>query len=68
MAIQILRALTSATVVALDIDEAKLNLASDVGAQYTFPSEAGAATMISDLTNGLGVDAPLRLRSQPGHP
>ncbi|MBF4994229.1 NAD(P)-dependent alcohol dehydrogenase [Arthrobacter gandavensis] len=57
VAIQILRALTSATVVALDIDEAKLNLASDVGAQYTFPSESGAATMVSDLTNGLGVDA-----------
>ena len=57
VAIQILRALTSATVVALDIDEAKLNLASDVGAQYTFPSEAGAASMVSDLTNGLGVGA-----------
>lgn len=57
IAIQILRALTPATVVALDVDKAKLDLAASVGAQYSFPSEAGAVDMIKDLTNGLGVDA-----------
>ena len=57
VAVQILRAMTAATVVALDIDEAKLNLATDVGAHYTFPSEPGAADLVRDLTGGRGVDA-----------
>lgn len=57
VAIQILRSITAATVVALDIDEAKLNLATDVGAHYSFPSEPGAVQMVRDLTGGRGVDA-----------
>lgn len=57
VAIQILRALTPATVVALDVDPAKRDLATSVGAHYSFPSEPGATDMIKDLTNGQGVDA-----------
>ncbi|MBD7995828.1 NAD(P)-dependent alcohol dehydrogenase [Arthrobacter sp. Sa2CUA1] len=57
VAIQILRSLTPTTVVALDVDRAKLDLAASVGAQYSFPSEPGAVDMIKDLTSGLGVDA-----------
>ncbi|MCC3281529.1 MULTISPECIES: NAD(P)-dependent alcohol dehydrogenase [Arthrobacter] len=57
VAIQILRSLTAATVVALDIDPAKLDLATSVGAQYAFPSEHGTVDIIKDLTRGLGVDA-----------
>ncbi|WP_342023579.1 NAD(P)-dependent alcohol dehydrogenase [Arthrobacter citreus] len=57
VAVQLLRAMTPATVVALDISEDKLNLASDVGAQYTFPSESGTVDLVRDLTHGEGVNA-----------
>ncbi|MBP3042437.1 NAD(P)-dependent alcohol dehydrogenase [Arthrobacter jiangjiafuii] len=56
VAVQLLRAMTPATVVALDISEEKLNLATDVGAQYTFPSEPGAVATVRDLTRGEGVN------------
>lgn len=55
--IQILRALTSATVVALDIAEDKLQLARDVGAHHTFLSNDDAVEQVRTLTGGRGATA-----------
>lgn len=55
--IQILKALTGATVVALDISEEKLELARHVGADHVMLSDGDAAGKIRDLTNGLGANA-----------
>jgi propanol-preferring alcohol dehydrogenase len=55
--IQILRAITSATVVALDLSEEKLGLARDVGAHHAFLSDADAAEKVRELTGGLGAHA-----------
>lgn len=55
--IQILKALTGATVVALDISEEKLELARHVGADHVVLSDGDAAGKIRDLTNGLGANA-----------
>lgn len=55
--IQILRAMTSATVVALDLNEEKLSLAKDVGAHHAFLSDPGAVEKVRALTGGHGVHA-----------
>jgi len=56
VAIQILRALTGATVVALDVAEDKLELAGQVGAHHTMLSDEHAAEKIRQLTDGVGAD------------
>lgn len=55
--IQILRAITGATVVALDVNDEKLQLARDVGAHHAVLSNDEAPAAIKDLTNGQGADA-----------
>lgn len=55
--IQILRALTGATVIALDVSGDKLELASQVGAHHAVLSNDDAAGKIRELTNGLGANA-----------
>ena len=55
--IQILRAITSATVVALDLTEDKLQLARDVGAHHAFLSNDDAIAQVRRLTGGLGAAA-----------
>lgn len=55
--IQILRAMTAATVVALDLNEDKLALAQKVGAHHTFLSNAEAVDRVRDLTGGHGAHA-----------
>ncbi|WP_285723968.1 NAD(P)-dependent alcohol dehydrogenase [Psychromicrobium xiongbiense] len=57
VAIQILRALSGATVIALDVTEEKLALAREVGAHHTVLSDATAAATIRELTGGLGANA-----------
>ncbi|CAL9282951.1 NAD(P)-dependent alcohol dehydrogenase [Streptomyces sp. SudanB91_2054] len=57
VAIQLLRALTSARVVALDVTEDKLRLAREVGAHETMLSDAKAADAVRELTGGLGAEA-----------
>src|SRR5690625_3718979 len=54
---QILRALTSATVVALDLAEDKLTLARDVGAHHAFPSDDDAVAEVRALSGGSGARA-----------
>lgn len=54
MCIQLLRLMTAATVVALDIAEDKLELAKEVGAHHVMQSNAEAVTKIRELTGGAG--------------
>ncbi len=55
--IQILRALSGATVVALDVNDEKLELAKHVGAHHAFLSDEHAVEKVKQLTGGLGADA-----------
>ena len=52
-----LRVLTSAQVVALDIGEEKLSFAREVGAHAAFPSDPDSIELVRDLTSARGVDA-----------
>ena len=55
--IQILRAVSPVTVIALDISDEKLALAREVGAHHALMSDASAVPAIRDLTGGKGADA-----------
>lgn len=57
MGIQLLRALTGATVIALDIDDDKLRLATEVGAHHVALSNPDAPAFIRGLTHGDGAEA-----------
>ncbi|MEU9336906.1 NAD(P)-dependent alcohol dehydrogenase [Streptomyces sp. NPDC048290] len=57
VAIQLLRALTPARVIALDVSEDKLRLARQVGAHETVLSDAAAADAVRELTGGTGAQA-----------
>lgn len=59
MAVQILRALSPTRILALDIDEAKLVLAREVGADEALLSEEDASEHVRELTRGLGADLVL---------
>lgn len=52
MAVQILRAMTTARVIAVDVSEAKLALAREVGAHEALLSDADAKRRIRELTGG----------------
>lgn len=55
--IQVLRAVSPVTVIALDISEEKLSLAREVGAHHALMSDASAVEKIRELTNGVGAEA-----------
>ena len=55
--IQLLRALTSATVIAVDVDEEKLALAKKVGAHHTILSNDATVAAVRELTQNLGANA-----------
>ncbi|WP_274911459.1 NAD(P)-dependent alcohol dehydrogenase [Streptomyces sp. WZ-12] len=57
VAIQLLRALTPARVIALDVSDEKLRLAREVGAHEAVRSDAGAAGAVRELTGGNGAEA-----------
>ncbi|MFG2793807.1 NAD(P)-dependent alcohol dehydrogenase [Streptomyces sp. NPDC048419] len=57
VAIQLLRALTPARVIALDVSEDKLRLARQVGSHEAVLSDAAAAAAVRTLTGGLGAEA-----------
>lgn len=65
VAIQLLRALSPARVIALDVSEAKLALAREVGAHETVLSDAGAAATVRELTGGLGAQLVLDFVGAP---
>ena len=56
MAVQILRALSPAQVIAVDTSADKLRLARDVGADEAIEAGDGAADAIRELTGGLGAE------------
>lgn len=55
--IQILRAISGATVIALDVNDEKLALARKVGAHHALLSNADAVAAVRELTGGRGADA-----------
>lgn len=55
--IQIIRAISKATVIAVDVNDEKLSLAREVGADYTVLSGPDAVAQIHELTHGHGADA-----------
>jgi propanol-preferring alcohol dehydrogenase len=57
MAVQLLRATTSAHIVAVDVDPDKLDLAGQLGADTLVPAGADASAEILALTEGYGADA-----------
>lgn len=61
MAIQILRAITPATVIAVDQRTEALRLAQEIGAHHGVQSGDAAAEQIRDLTGGQGADLVLDL-------
>ncbi|NUP35092.1 MAG: NAD(P)-dependent alcohol dehydrogenase, partial [Streptomycetaceae bacterium] len=63
--IQLLRAMTAARVIALDVTEDKLALAREVGAHDTVISDADAAKKIRDMTGGLGAEVVLDFVGAP---
>ncbi|QKW19329.1 NAD(P)-dependent alcohol dehydrogenase [Kitasatospora sp. NA04385] len=65
VAIQLLRAMTAARVIALDVTEEKLALARAVGAHEAVLSDAAAAGKVRELTAGLGAQAVLDFVGAP---
>jgi alcohol dehydrogenase, propanol-preferring len=61
LAVQILRAVSPATVVAVDSKPEALALASSLGAHHTVAAGADAAGAVLDLTKGVGADLTLDL-------
>jgi len=57
IAIQMLRALSPATVVAIDVARSKLDLAKEVGAHHAFLSGDGAADAVRGVVGARGVTA-----------
>jgi propanol-preferring alcohol dehydrogenase len=55
--IQILKAISGATVIALDVSDEKLELATEVGADHVLISDAAAADKIREITGTLGANA-----------
>jgi propanol-preferring alcohol dehydrogenase len=75
--IQILRAMSAATVVALDVSDEKLQLAKDVGAHHTFRSDESAVDKVRALNGGrgatlvvdfVGIEASTALAAKLTHP
>jgi propanol-preferring alcohol dehydrogenase len=61
LAVQILRAITPATVIAVDSKPAALALASSLGAHHAVAGGPDATDALTDLTDGQGVDAAFDL-------
>ncbi len=59
LAVQIVKATTAATVIAVDMKPEALALATHFGADHVVTSDADALATIKDLTHGLGADVLL---------
>ncbi len=59
MAIQILAATTATDVIAVDLDEARLQTAADMGASHTIRSDENAAEEIREITGRPGAEVVL---------
>jgi propanol-preferring alcohol dehydrogenase len=56
MGVQLLEAMTAATVIAVDLDASKLEVAARLGAEHTLVSDGSAAAAVLELTRGYGAD------------
>ncbi|MGW8889185.1 NAD(P)-dependent alcohol dehydrogenase [Streptomyces sp. NPDC055749] len=65
VAIQLLRAMTAVRVIALDVSEEKLALATAVGAHETVLSDEHAAAKVLELTGGTGAQVVLDFVGAP---
>jgi propanol-preferring alcohol dehydrogenase len=54
--VQLLKALTQASIIAVDISPASIEHALELGADHAFASDADAAARIRELTDGRGAD------------
>lgn len=61
LAVEILRHLTGAKIIAVDRDEAALKLAAERGADLCLPSDDTTVTQVKDATGGLGATAVLEM-------
>lgn len=59
LGVQLLREMTPAQVIALDVAERALELASDVGAHHGLRSDESAPAKVLELTGGLGAEVVL---------
>ncbi len=59
MAVALLRELTPARIIAVDLDEDRLQLATEIGAHETVKSDEDAADAIRAMTGGLGAELVL---------
>lgn len=59
LAVEFLRELTAAKIIAVDRDEAALELAADRGADLCLPSDKTTVQRVMEATNGLGAMAVL---------
>jgi alcohol dehydrogenase, propanol-preferring len=59
MAVELLRELSPARIIAVDVDESKLKLAHELGAHETVHSDEGAVEAIRTITGGLGAELVL---------
>jgi alcohol dehydrogenase, propanol-preferring len=59
LALQLVKATTAATVIAVDTRREALDLATEVGADHAIPSDEQSADAIRDLTKGRGADVLL---------
>lgn len=59
MGVQFVKALTSARVIAVDMKQEALDLATKVGADFAVKSDAEAVAKIREITGGLGADVVL---------
>ncbi|MFC4335091.1 NAD(P)-dependent alcohol dehydrogenase [Salininema proteolyticum] len=63
--VQLLRAMTAARVIALDVTEEKLELAKRVGAQEAILSDENAPAKVRELTGGVGAEVVLDFVGAP---
>ncbi len=59
LAVQILRAVSPARIIAIDTDEQKLRLAREIGADHTVLAQEDAADQVASLTGGRGAELVL---------
>ena len=56
MGVQLLEAMTAATVIAVDLDRQKLDVAQRLGAEHALVSDGSTASAVLELTSGYGAD------------
>src|SRR5699024_590121 len=64
--IQCLTAMTSATILSVDLNEAALSLASDLGADHTIRADRDPVATVQEITGGQGADVVIDFVAEQG--